>query len=174
MLERRLPMEMAELQGSLPMGMQVFGASPAVPLDAEAAAVQVRNGVQLAVVSLPQTNLADMPAGQDAKLDLEESRSESSSKSSSLNDNALAGRGIAHLSMKIGPYPDNMLDDDDESLDDSVDSGKSGSGAGVMKRAWRPEEDAQLMALVTELGASHWSIIASYLEGRVGKQCRER
>ena len=43
-----------------------------------------------------------------------------------------------------------------------------------MKRAWQPEEDAQLMQLVTELGPCHWSVIASYLEGRVGKQCRER
>ena len=170
-----MTMEMAALQGSFPVSMQLMVPSPAVPLDAEAAAAQVRNGVQLAVVSLPPTNLADVPGAQDAKLDLEESRSESSSKSSSLNERSLTGRGgMAGPSMKVGPYPDNMLDDDDESLDDSVDSGKSGSGAGVMKRAWRPEEDAQLMALVTELGASHWSIIASYLEGRVGKQCRER
>ena len=47
-------------------------------------------------------------------------------------------------------------------------------GAGVMKRAWQPEEDQQLRQLVTELGPCHWSVIASYLEGRAGKQCRER
>ena len=33
---------------------------------------------------------------------------------------------------------------------------------------------AQLMQLVTELGPCHWSVIASHLEGRAGKQCRER
>ena len=50
----------------------------------------------------------------------------------------------------------------------------SSKGAGVMKRAWQPEEDQQLLQLVTELGPCHWSVIASYLEGRAGKQCRER
>merc|ERR1719424_1253551 len=43
-----------------------------------------------------------------------------------------------------------------------------------MKRAWQAEEDTKLLQLVTEFGPCHWSIIASHLEGRVGKQCRER
>ena len=43
-----------------------------------------------------------------------------------------------------------------------------------MKRAWQPAEDDYLMKLVTELGPCHWSVIASHLDGRVGKQCRER
>lgn len=113
-----------------------------------------------------------MPA-EESKLDLDESCSESSSKSSSLYEHdALAGRAIAKP--PIGPYPEAFKeDDDDDSLGDSEGSSKGGS-AGVMKKAWRPEEDAQLMALVTEMGPAHWSIIASYLEGRVGKQCRER
>jgi hypothetical protein len=55
------------------------------------------------------------------------------------------------------------------------DEGDYGAkGKATEKKAWQPEEDARLIQLVTELGASHWSVIASYLEGRVGKQCRER
>ena len=39
---------------------------------------------------------------------------------------------------------------------------------------WTPEEDAKVKALVKELGPKKWSIIASNLPGRIGKQCRER
>eukprot|EP00967_Tisochrysis_lutea_P120312 scaffold197128_cov40-Tisochrysis_lutea.AAC.4 len=45
---------------------------------------------------------------------------------------------------------------------------------GVLKRAWQPEEDAKLLALIQEQGPRRWGIIASHLPGRVGKQCRER
>jgi hypothetical protein len=37
-----------------------------------------------------------------------------------------------------------------------------------------PQEDALIMQMVKELGLGKWSIIASHLPGRIGKQCRER
>ena len=42
------------------------------------------------------------------------------------------------------------------------------------KRAWTEEEDKQLLDTVDKLGPQRWSLIASHLKGRVGKQCRER
>jgi myb proto-oncogene protein len=36
------------------------------------------------------------------------------------------------------------------------------------------EEDVLLTNLVLENGAKNWSLIASHLKGRIGKQCRER
>jgi len=39
---------------------------------------------------------------------------------------------------------------------------------------WTPSEDHQLLALVMELGARNWVLIASRLGSRTGKQCRER
>jgi len=42
------------------------------------------------------------------------------------------------------------------------------------KRAWTEEEDTQLLDTVDKLGPQRWSLIASHLKGRVGKQCRER
>eukprot|EP00271_Cylindrocystis_brebissonii_P010044 TRINITY_DN25_c2_g9_i1.p1 TRINITY_DN25_c2_g9~~TRINITY_DN25_c2_g9_i1.p1 ORF type:complete len:749 (-),score=224.62 TRINITY_DN25_c2_g9_i1:648-2894(-) len=42
------------------------------------------------------------------------------------------------------------------------------------KGQWTPKEDAQLSRLVQEHGAQKWSDIAAHLEGRAGKQCRER
>jgi hypothetical protein len=36
------------------------------------------------------------------------------------------------------------------------------------------QEDALVRKLVGELGVKKWSQIASQLEGRLGKQCRER
>ena len=44
----------------------------------------------------------------------------------------------------------------------------------LIKGPWTPEEDAKVKALVKELGPKKWSIIASHLPGRIGKQCRER
>jgi hypothetical protein len=40
--------------------------------------------------------------------------------------------------------------------------------------AWTPEEDDILIRLVKQHGPMNWSSIASHLEGRHGKQCRER
>ena len=42
------------------------------------------------------------------------------------------------------------------------------------KRAWTEHEDQLLLETVGKLGAQRWSLIASHLPGRVGKQCRER
>jgi hypothetical protein len=61
-------------------------------------------------------------------------------------------------------------DDDDD--DDGGGSGKKG-GSNV-KRAWSTEEDATLLLMIETHGAQNWSTIASHLDGRVGKQCRER
>ncbi|OWZ08188.1 hypothetical protein PHMEG_00019308 [Phytophthora megakarya] len=44
----------------------------------------------------------------------------------------------------------------------------------VMKRQWTAEEDELMIELVNRYGASKWAVIASHLEGRNGKQCRER
>lgn len=43
-----------------------------------------------------------------------------------------------------------------------------------MKGPWTPEEDEMVRKLVAELGTKKWSQIAQRLEGRLGKQCRER
>ncbi|ETV96958.1 hypothetical protein H310_09812 [Aphanomyces invadans] len=42
------------------------------------------------------------------------------------------------------------------------------------KQAWTEAEDQTMVALVRGLGAHKWGVIASYLPGRSGKQCRER
>ena len=44
----------------------------------------------------------------------------------------------------------------------------------IVKGAWSEEEDEIVKSLVNKLGPKHWSIISSYLPGRIGKQCRER
>ena len=44
----------------------------------------------------------------------------------------------------------------------------------LVKGPWTADEDAIIMKLVQTYGPHHWSIIASHLPGRIGKQCRER
>jgi len=46
--------------------------------------------------------------------------------------------------------------------------------ATVQKCAWTPEEDVILTELVQLHGPKKWSVIAGALDGRIGKQCRER
>lgn len=45
---------------------------------------------------------------------------------------------------------------------------------GLVKGPWTEEEDALVVQLVAQLGTKKWSQIASHLDGRLGKQCRER
>lgn len=42
------------------------------------------------------------------------------------------------------------------------------------KGAWSAEEDQKVVELVAEYGPKKWTLIATQLEGRIGKQCRER
>ena len=44
----------------------------------------------------------------------------------------------------------------------------------LVKGAWTEDEDRQVIELVAKYGARKWSLIASNLPGRIGKQCRER
>lgn len=43
-----------------------------------------------------------------------------------------------------------------------------------MKKPWSTAEDLQMTELVKSHGPGKWAVIASYLPGRNGKQCRER
>lgn len=45
---------------------------------------------------------------------------------------------------------------------------------GIKKGAWAPSEDDLLREKVAEYGASKWTLISTFIEGRIGKQCRER
>lgn len=44
----------------------------------------------------------------------------------------------------------------------------------LVKGPWQPEEDERILELVAQHGPCRWSRIASFLPGRIGKQCRER
>ena len=44
----------------------------------------------------------------------------------------------------------------------------------MYRRPWDTREDEKLRALVTEHGTQQWALIASEMDGRNGKQCRER
>jgi len=39
---------------------------------------------------------------------------------------------------------------------------------------WTEDEDKKVRELVHKFGPSKWTCIASFIPGRVGKQCRER
>ena len=126
---------------------------PAVATPAELGA---RREVTLHELELPAEGVERLKLeGSDSRNQTEEERSESSKSSKAPSD---AGR-----ENKDEPKEDDGEDGDDDD-----------SKAGVMKRAWAPEEDTRLLELVEEYGPRRWSVIAQHLQGRVGKQCRER
>ncbi|KAJ1381801.1 SANT/Myb domain [Sesbania bispinosa] len=51
---------------------------------------------------------------------------------------------------------------------------KKGSSVSLIKGQWTEEEDRKLLKLVKQHGVRKWSQIADKLDGRAGKQCRER
>ncbi|XP_010502784.1 PREDICTED: transcription factor MYB46-like [Camelina sativa] len=51
---------------------------------------------------------------------------------------------------------------------------KPTKNASIIKGQWTPVEDKLLVKLVESHGTKKWSQIAKMLQGRVGKQCRER
>ncbi|KAI9109177.1 hypothetical protein K1719_019800 [Acacia pycnantha] len=51
---------------------------------------------------------------------------------------------------------------------------KGSSSSSLIKGQWTDEEDRKLVKLVNEYGVRKWAQIAENLEGRAGKQCRER
>ncbi|KAE9594159.1 putative transcription factor MYB-HB-like family [Lupinus albus] len=51
---------------------------------------------------------------------------------------------------------------------------KGSSSMSLIKGQWTVEEDRKLLKLVKQHGVTKWSQIAEKLEGRAGKQCRER
>lgn len=57
---------------------------------------------------------------------------------------------------------------------DHPDEQVKNSKLGVSKKAWTPSEDKMLQEIVEKNGAHRWSTVATYLPGRMGKQCRER
>lgn len=42
------------------------------------------------------------------------------------------------------------------------------------KGPWTDDEDDKVRSLVAQYGPKKWTLIATHLEGRIGKQCRER
>lgn len=42
------------------------------------------------------------------------------------------------------------------------------------KKIWTSSEDAELLKLIERYGPARWSTIAGFIQGRQGKQCRER
>ncbi|CAI9770781.1 unnamed protein product [Fraxinus pennsylvanica] len=51
----------------------------------------------------------------------------------------------------------------------------NGSSSGYqIKGQWTDEEDRRLISLVHHFGLRKWAVIAEKMDGRVGKQCRER
>ena len=132
---------------------------PRPPRAADDAGLGSRRNLDLGKLELP----IDSESADPSPVNLEDQRSESSK----LSDAEPLSTDLQLTDLK---------DDDDDDDDDFEDGcGRAeGKGAGVVKRAWTGEEDQQLLQLVQEHGPRRWSVIASQLPGRVGKQCRER
>ncbi len=66
-----------------------------------------------------------------------------------------------------------MSEDEDPGIPFPTESGKK-EKVKIFKRTWTEEEDARLLELVKIHGVHVWSRHGEAMEGRTGKQCRER
>ena len=83
----------------------------------------------------------------------------------------LAAAAAAHVVALASSTSEAAADDDaGGELDEEARCGDARS----KRRPWSPEEDTQLKELVERHGIKSWAIIATQLEQRNGKQCRER
>ena len=83
------------------------------------------------------------------------------------------------LTHKKAPWreacPGDKPEADPEAPDAADNEAAEGAGgARSKKQAWTPQEDEKLLGLVAAHGPRDWSTIAAHIEGRLGKQCRER
>lgn len=58
--------------------------------------------------------------------------------------------------------------------DGEVEADNRNDDDGVDRRPWTKDEDARVLDLVAKHGTKKWSMIGTCLDGRTGKQCRER
>ncbi|KAL5721103.1 hypothetical protein ACHQM5_013703 [Ranunculus cassubicifolius] len=75
---------------------------------------------------------------------------------------------------KIGFEVDVGFEDKDTEKNGKRGKGGGSSSAFLVKGQWTDEEDRLLIRLVKQHGERKWAQIAQKLEGRAGKQCRER
>ena len=62
----------------------------------------------------------------------------------------------------------------EEDNNESVPESDPNRSRFLRKKPWTEEEDALVRRLVEKYGPQRWSFIAKFVEGRLGKQCRER
>ena len=64
--------------------------------------------------------------------------------------------------------------EDDQESNDSALAGDMQRRKDDERRPWTKLEDSHVLALVGRYGTKKWSAVGSHLQGRTGKQCRER
>ena len=87
---------------------------------------------------------------------------------------AYAPKGVTNLKI-IVQQPEAAAIEEDDSMD-GAESPESESPEGHWKKhVWTAAEDAKLLELVQQgQGKVRWSVVGASMEGRSGKQCRER
>ncbi|XP_022741898.1 transcription factor MYB118-like [Durio zibethinus] len=86
----------------------------------------------------------------------------------------LADEGSCVTADQNGNYQDKVDQQENKRFSDARKVSKPIVKTDIIKGQWTPEEDRLLVQLVTRHGTKKWSQIANMLNGRVGKQCRER
>ncbi|XP_057978956.1 transcription factor MYB98-like [Malania oleifera] len=93
-----------------------------------------------------------------------------SSEFRSLNPTKVLDNQVSCITTENGHYKVGDLNKKGRLEPKMKDKGRKKSNV----KGWTPEEDRLLVQLVELYGAKKWSLIAQMLNGRVGKQCRER
>ena len=70
--------------------------------------------------------------------------------------------------------PKKQDSEENESQENAEEAKENEVTIGQTSSQWTPEEDELLKDKVSKFGTQNWVIIARFLKGRLGRQCRER
>ena len=107
---------------------------------------------------------------EDGKKDVNEAdcdhAEESSSAEARFKGRFVCSLLVLHRAPVLSKYKWFMQDEEENRV---------GGSARLIQQRWSSQEHALLESLVNRFGADRkWAAIASHMEGRTGKQCRER
>lgn len=80
----------------------------------------------------------------------------------------------ARKERQLPPIPPITIPDDVNSLVDEAMLSEGMIAPPLVKGKWSGEEDRQLLEVIGVVGPGKWNNVASLMESRTGKQCRER
>jgi hypothetical protein len=123
--------------------------------------------------TIPTANLGQIPLDSPSHLKNQQETNQSEITPLSLTSSKEPGNGPKKTRLSADNLNKNA-DNLNANLEKPTRPSKKSEKRGFTKGTWKPDEDKQLISLVSNFGPQNWTRIAEFIPHRSGKQCRER